>query len=115
MSFNRGDVVLVRFPHTDLMNYSRRPALVVQDENVHTGFSQKLVAQITSNTSRSGVSRVLVRKDTPAGREMGIRTDSVIVADKIATVVNREIERVIGHCTLSMPDVETALRRILRL
>src|SRR6266404_5077927 len=56
-----GDVVLVRFPYSDLSRFRKRPALVVQDEQVETGLSQRLVCQITSNLTRCGVTRVLVR------------------------------------------------------
>ena len=40
--------------------------------------------------------------------------DSVIVADHLATVLPREIDKVIGHCNC-MPEVETALKRVLGL
>ena len=46
--YRRGDVVLVRFPNSDLVTYKKRPALVEQDETVDTGLSQRLVAMITS-------------------------------------------------------------------
>lgn len=114
MSYSRGDVILVRFPHSDLITYSRRPALVVQDETVHTGLDQWLVIQITSNLQRVGETRVTVRKSTSAGKAMGLLMDSAIVADNIATVLAREIDRVIGHCTI-MREVDVALRKILAL
>jgi hypothetical protein len=38
---------------------------------------------------------------------MGILSDSVIVADHLATVLPREIDKVIGRCTC-MPEVEAA-------
>lgn len=113
-SFKRGDVILVRFPYSDLKRYKRRPALVVQDEAVATGSSERLVAQITSNLSRTGATRVLVRWDSPEGRQMGLVTDSVIVADHIATVAPREIDKIIGACP-RMREVDGALRTILRL
>ncbi len=109
-----GDVVLVRFPYSDLSRFRKRPALVVQDEQVETGLSQRLVCQITSNLTRCGVMRVLVRKEAPAGRTMGLRTDSMIAADNIATVLPRHIDRVIGQCPI-MLQVSEALRRVLRL
>ncbi|MFB2894590.1 type II toxin-antitoxin system PemK/MazF family toxin [Aerosakkonemataceae cyanobacterium BLCC-F50] len=34
MSYNRGDVVLVLFPNSDLRTAKRRPALVVQADNL---------------------------------------------------------------------------------
>lgn len=55
--FRRGDVVLVRYPHSDLITYKKRPALVVQDETVETGLRQRLVAPITSNLRRTGETR----------------------------------------------------------
>lgn len=113
-TYKRGDVVLVKFPYSDLVRYKKRPALVVQDETLDTGLDQRVVVQITSNLSRVGESRVPVRKDSPDGQAMGILSDSVIVADHLATVLPREIDKVIGRCTC-MPEVETALRRVLGL
>jgi mRNA interferase MazF len=112
--FKRGDVVLIKFPYSDLVRYKKRPALVVQDETVETGLSQRVVVQITSNLERTGVTRVPVGKDSPAGQAMGILSDSVIVADHLATVLPREIDKVIGRCNC-MPEVETALKRVLGL
>jgi hypothetical protein len=41
-TFKRGDVILVKFPYSDLIRYKKRPALVVQDETVDTGLSHKV-------------------------------------------------------------------------
>ncbi len=114
MSYSRGEVVLVRFPNSDLITYKKRPALVIQDEHVKTGLNQRLVVQITSNLKRKGKTRVLVRKNSQEWKNMGLLGDSVIVADNIATVVEREVDKAIGRCTV-MPEVDKALRRILRL
>jgi mRNA interferase MazF len=97
-TYKRGEVILVRFPYSDLVRYKKRPALVVQDETVATGLSQRVVVQITSNLDRTGDTRVLVRKDSPNGQAMGILSDSVIVADHLVTVLPREIDKVIGRC-----------------
>jgi len=45
---------------------------------------------------------------------MGLRTDWMIAADNIATVLPRHIDRVIGQCPI-MLQVSEALRRVLRL
>jgi mRNA interferase MazF len=113
-TFKRGDVILVKFPYSDLVRYKKRPALVVQDERVDTGLSQRVVIQITSNLGRTGVTRVLVKKDSPGGQAMGILSDSIIVADHLATVLPREIDKVIGRCTC-MLGVDDALRQVLGL
>ena len=45
---------------------------------------------------------------------MGILTDSVVVADNLATVLDREIGKRIGRCP-NMSAVDQALRTILEL
>ncbi len=110
---SRGDVVLVIFPNAD-GTYKKRPALVVQADRLNTGFDQKLVALITSNLKKSGETRILIRKESAVGRRMGLLTDSVIVADNIATVQGREMHKVIGNCG-DMEAVDDALRTTLGL
>jgi len=34
----RGDIVLLLFPHSDLQTAKTRPSLVVQADNLHSGF-----------------------------------------------------------------------------
>jgi mRNA interferase MazF len=114
MSFNRGDVILVLFPNSDLKTYKKRPALVVQADNLNTGLPQKIVAMITSNLSRTGPTRVLIKKNSAIGEHMGIISDSVIVADNLATVLEREIDKVIGNCN-NTTAVDDALRMVLAL
>ncbi len=85
MPFSRGDVVLVLYPDSNLRTAKRRPALVVQAENLHTGLSQTILAMISSNLVRAGhPSRATVSKSSPAGQQMGLRTDSVIMTDDLA-------------------------------
>ncbi len=69
---------------------------------------------ITSNLERSGPTRVKVTKDSSIGREMGLLTDSVIVTDNLATVLGREVDKVIGHF-VAMEQVDVALRKTLAL
>jgi mRNA interferase MazF len=114
MISRRGDVVLVRFPNSDLRTYKKRPALVVQADDLNTGLSQKIVAMITSNTDRRGPTRVLVWKDSDLGHRMGALTDSVVVADNLATVLGREIDKVIGTC-VATEAIDRALRSALAL
>jgi mRNA interferase MazF len=114
MSYKRGDVVLVYFPNTDHITYRKRPALIIQADEIRTGLPQKIVAAITSNTSRTGETRVLIYKDSSLGVAMGVQTDSVIVTDNLETAFEREFERVIGHCH-DMTEVDDALRKTLGL
>lgn len=114
MNCKRGDVVMLLFPHSDLLTAKRRPALVVQSDSVITGIEQKVVAMMTSNLQRTGSTRVPVRTNSDAGMAMGIQVDSVIVCDNLATVLNAQIDKVLGACPL-MLEVDAALKSTLAL
>jgi len=113
MNCSRGDVILVRFPNSDLTTYKKRPALVVQAD-LDTGLRQRIVALITSNVSRTGPTRVPVPMGSDIGRQMGLQADSVVVADNLATVLEREMDKIIGKCT-DLRSVENALRKTFAL
>jgi mRNA interferase MazF len=86
----------------------------VQSDGAITGLSQKLVALITSNLNRTGETRVAVTKNSALGEQMKLQSDSVIVTDNLATILDRTIDKVIGHCS-SMELVNEALRKALEL
>lgn len=110
MPFNRGDVVLVLYPDSNLRTAKRRPALVVQRDDLQTGLPQLVLAMISSNMARAGhQSRLSVLQSSSEARQMGLRTDSVVMTDNLATVLEVEIDRTLGH----MPDL-TALNEALR-
>ena len=110
--YRRGEVVLVLFPHSDLNGFSRRPALVIQSDDLETGLSQMIVAMITSRMFRaSHESRVAIYLSTPQGQQSGLVSDSVVMTDNLATVRLSEIEGTIG--SLPMTEIDTALRHTL--
>jgi mRNA interferase MazF len=110
----RGDVVLVLFPHADLRTAKRRPALVVQADELGTRSSQVIVAMITSRLFRGDhPSRVLVSLSASEGQQSGLLSDSVVMTDNLATIEENEIDRVIGK--LAMSEVDEALRHTLDL
>jgi mRNA interferase MazF len=114
MTYKRGDVILVNFPNSDLKTYKKRPALIVQADDITTDLSQKLVALITSNLIRQGETRVTVFKGSELGKEMGIRMDSVVVTDNLATVKDYAIDKKIGHCS-DIESINVALKKALGL
>ena len=115
MPFRRGDIVLVLFPDSNLRTAKRRPALVVQADGLGTGLRQTIIAMITSNMSRAGHgSRVAITLSTPQGRQSGLLSDSVIMTDNLATVLEQEIDRTIGTWA-DTPAVDAALRHTLGL
>lgn len=115
MSYRRGEIVLVLFPDSNLRTAKKRPALVVQADNLRSGLSQTIVAMITSNMARAGhPSRVAVIGGSEAARRAGLLMDSVIMADNLATLHYSEIDRVIGNFG-DTADVDRALRSTLAL
>jgi mRNA interferase MazF len=115
MLYKRGDVVLVLFPDSNLRTAKRRPALIIQADNLNTGLPQLIVAMITSNMARAGhASRVTLRQGSSQGKHAGILMDSVIMTDNLATIRDTEIDRVIGSLQ-DMAQVNDALRQTLDL
>lgn len=110
--YKRGDVILVFFPHSDLRTAKLRPALIVQADNLQTGLPQIIIAMITSRMQRaSHPSRVPVLLSTQEGQSSGLLTDSVVMTDNLATIVETEMDRVIGK--LPMAKVDAALKHTL--
>lgn len=115
MTYKRGDVILCYFPNIDLETFKKRPALIVQDEIVETEHRNQIVACITSKMELANERTCLsVKMDSTLGKDMGIITDSVIMAENLATINEDDINKRIGACQL-MTEVDEALRRVLRL
>ena len=115
MPYKRGDVVLVLFPDSNLRTAKRRPALIVQANNLNTGLLQNIVAMITSNMARAGhPSRVTLVRNSSQGRESGILMDSVVMTDNLATIREIEMDRAIGSIS-DMGEIDLALRHTFGL
>jgi mRNA interferase MazF len=115
MKTKRGDVVLVLFPNSDLHTAKRRPALVIQRDELSGGLAQTIVAMISSNLARRGhASRIFVSRDSTEGKAAGLRLDSVIMTDNLATVFETEMNSILGHLP-NMKTVDAALKHTLAL
>jgi len=76
---HRGDVVLVSFPFVAGGDAARkrRPALIVQSDRYNSRRAAVILVAITSSRMhRELPSKVAVGKDTPEGRQAGLRLDS---------------------------------------
>src|SRR4051812_34181022 len=100
----RGDLVLVLFPNSDLRTAKRRPALIIQRDDLASGLGQTIVAMISSNLARRGhPSRVFLSGASAEGKKAGLRLDSVVMTDNLVTILESEIDTVLGH----LPPTET--------
>ena len=114
MPFRRGDVVLVLFPDSNLRTAKRRPALVIQADNLNTGLPQSIIAMISNMTLAGHPSRVTLLLKSHAGKETRILMDSVVMTDNLATVRENEIDRTLGNLK-DLTEVDSALRLTLSL
>jgi mRNA interferase MazF len=115
MKTRRGDVVLVLFPTSDLRTAKRRPALVLQRDNLNSGLEQTIVAMISSNLARRGhPSRVFIAASSPEGKAARLRLDSVVMTDNLATIMESEIDSILGHLA-NITKVNAALRHTLSI
>lgn len=113
-TFHQGDVVLVLYPNSDLRTAKKRPALVIQADNLDSDLNQLIVAMITSRTFRANhPSRVLIELATDAGKGSGLLSDSVVMTDNLATIFLQAIERKIG--ALPFGPINIALRHTFGL
>ena len=97
---SRGDVVLVAFPFVagHVVQRKRRPAVVVQADRYNRRRAAVIIAAITSTRAhRELPSKVVVGKNTVDGRQAGLRLDSVIDCQTLATIPRDEIVRRLGQ------------------
>lgn len=100
IDLRRGDVVLVAFPFIaqSHVQRKRRPALVVQSDRYNRRRAAVIIAAITSTRAHEQLPcKVPVAKDTPEGREAGLKLDSVVDCQTLATVPREEIVRRLGR------------------
>ena len=97
MNYKQGDIILVWFPESNLINIKKRPAIILQANNLQTELEQLIIGMITSNLNRANhKSRIFVDIKTKIGRQTGLLANSVIMTDNIATVKTKEIYKKIG-------------------
>lgn len=112
----RGDIVIVDFrPLNPAAKV--RPAVIVQSDRYNTKLENTIIAQITSNLSRSHVdTQLLIDQTHPDWGQSGLRLPSVINAANLATVLQSQITHVIGQLSEStMNRVDECLRSALEL
>ncbi|MBM4338770.1 MAG: type II toxin-antitoxin system PemK/MazF family toxin [Deltaproteobacteria bacterium] len=97
-----GDIILIGFPHTDLQNVSKRPAIVLFD----SGDQDILVARVTTQEYVSEADYKILN-----WKKGGLLAESYIRLGKQATIEKRYIVRQLG--TLESGEIEK-LKSILR-
>jgi mRNA-degrading endonuclease toxin of MazEF toxin-antitoxin module len=100
---NRGDVILVRFPHPSGVRGKRRPAVVLQSDAYAGVVSTTIVAEVTSNLTMAGDPTCLfIDVNTPEGKATGLVRDSVVSGLVIVTVYSDTMAQVLGALSDAM-------------
>ena len=109
----RGDVVLVEFPFIaeHAVERKRRPALVVQSDRYNRRRASVIIAAVTSSRAHKKLpAKVAVAKNSRAGREGGLRLDSIVDCQTLATIPCGEIQSRLGRLPSDvMRQVDQAL------
>jgi len=113
--FERGKVILVPFPFTDLSSQKIRPALIISKpaavpDNV-------IVAFITSKKSESASkNHILLENSKKDFDKTGLKKTSLVRCDKIATLDKQIVLGEIGSLSLSsMKKINLALKNVIGL
>jgi mRNA interferase MazF len=109
MTFQKGDVVLAQFPYAELTGKKRRPCLVLAKCDDHDDY---ILAFITSiNKDQKFPSAVWVNDEHK--ESTGLKTDSWVRVDKLATINTQAIRGKIGNLPLDL--LEEARQKVLHL
>lgn len=112
---NRGDIILITFPFSDLTSTKVRPALILSPEN--PAECDFLVALISSNVSRSHLATdYTLSADDIDFRETGLKTSSMFRMSKLHNLSKILAKRKLGYANAYlMKHLEIKLRMALGL
>jgi mRNA interferase MazF len=114
MSFNRGDVVLVPFPFTDLSTQKQRPALVISSNRFNTSSADIVLVGITSQIPKD-LAETDYRLSSDEQRMAGLPRSSIIKAAKVVTLSQVLIRKMLGRVPARTVDqIVTRLEEIIK-
>jgi mRNA interferase MazF len=121
MAFQRGDVVLIPFPYTDLSAVKTRPAVVVSSDLYHAIRSELLLAYVSSQVSQANPAIDYVLLDWSAAgllkpsfvRPKVAAIEPTLVVHRVGALSARDRLKVDQCLRRAMDLVETALTDVL--
>ena len=113
MSLQRGDIVLVPFPFTDLTRQKARPAVVVSSMRFNAASADVILVAISSKLPATPNDMELIVQRSSAGfQATGLRVSSVIRPTKLVTLQQSLIYTVLGK--LASPVIDELDVRLAR-
>ena len=109
---NRGDVVLVPFPFTDLRGQKVRPALILSNDGYNAATRDVILAMITGNVTAAMRPGDYLLTNWQSANLVA----PSIVRAKLTTVLDSRIHRVIGQLSpIDLAMVEVQFKSVLAL
>jgi mRNA-degrading endonuclease toxin of MazEF toxin-antitoxin module len=100
---NRGDVILVRFPHPTGMRGKKRPAVIVQSDTYAGTVGTLVIAEVTKNLAMATDPACLfINTNTAEGKATGLIRDSVVSCLLLVTVYKDTVAQVLGSLSTGM-------------
>lgn len=114
---NRGDVILVRFPHRSGLRGKKRPAVIVQSDTYTGVVGTLVVAEVTKNPMMaSDPACLFIGVNTPEGKATGLVRDSVVSCLVLVTVYSDTVALVLGCLSPTMTQkLDDCLKAALAL
>jgi mRNA interferase MazF len=111
----RCDVVLVYVPFVGAPGGKNRPAVIVQCDALNVALRETVIAEITSNLAHTNKAhQVLIDVATPDGAASGLLTDSAVRCERLHTVPQARVLRMIGALSPRlMQHIDIALQAAL--
>lgn len=107
--YNRGEIVLIPVPFTDLSATKKRPVMIISNDAYNNTNQDILVAAVTSNLIKPGIS--ITFTDMVQGR---LPKPSVIRSDKLYTLNQGIVIKSIGRVYEQVLDsVQTEIIRLI--
>ena len=101
--YNRGDIVLIPVPFSDLTALKKRPVLVISSDSYNIAYQDMIVVAITSNLAQSGIP--ISTSDMLTGI---LPKPSIIRSDKIYTLDQRIVTKSVGCVSTAIADAVKA-------
>ena len=110
---NKGDIVLVKFPFTNISGEKLRPALIITEESKFKDF---ILAFITTQFDQMEKYDMLLTADSKDFQKTGLKRESLLKLNKLTTLNKRMIVGKIGILTKElMNQVDNNLKGLFKI
>ena len=109
----KGDIVLIKFPFTDISSKKLRPALIITEESKFKDF---ILAFITTQSDQREKYDILLTTNFKDFQKTGLKKESILKLNKLTTLNKRMISGKIGSLTKElMNQVNNNLKDLFKI